>query len=98
MPATAGLRPADSRGRLSPQVLLESHDVVAAIDVDDFAGDAARSIRGQEDPGATDFFDLHAAAQGSALLVFPEHLSEACNAAGSKGFDGAGGDRIDSNP
>ncbi len=46
----------------SRPVKSEAHDVVAAVDVDDFAGDAAAGVGGQEYSGVADFGDFHVAA------------------------------------
>ena len=40
----------------------ESHDVVAAVDVNHFSRDAAAGIRRKEYSGRTDFLDFHTAA------------------------------------
>ena len=47
----------------------EAHDVVAAVDVDHFAGDATAGIGSQEDSCRSHFFNLNAAAQRGALFM-----------------------------
>src|ERR1700722_226854 len=73
---------------------LKSHDVVAAIDVNHLAGDAAAGIGGEEPSGAANFADLHVAPHGGALGVGLVHVAEAGDAARGEGFDRSGRDRV----
>ncbi len=57
--------------------ILKPHDVVSAIDVDHFAGDAAAGVGGQEDSRGADFADLNVASQRGALGVRFQHVAEA---------------------
>ena len=47
---------------------LHAHDLVATIDVDHRAGDAATAIAGKEDTGLTEFFTGAGATEGRAFL------------------------------
>ena len=78
-------------------VFSKAHDVVAAIDVNYFAGDAAAGVGGEEDSGRTNFAYFHVAAQRSALGVAFVHVSEASDAARGQGLNRAGGNGVDSN-
>src|SRR5580700_557628 len=81
----------------APHGDLKAHDVVSAIDVDDFAGDAAAGVGGEENSGAADFGNFDVAAQRSALGVGLMHVAEAGDAASRKGFDWSGGNGVDPN-
>src|SRR5258706_11140787 len=87
------------RGRTSgtDNWISKSHDVVAAIHVDDFAGHATAGIGGEEDSGRADFSYFYVAAEGSALGVGFQHIAKARDAAGGEGFDGAGRNCIHAN-
>ena len=56
---------------------LESHDVIPAIHVNHFAGDAAAGVGGEEDSGRADFCNIDVAAQWGVLGVGLEHVAEA---------------------
>ena len=75
--------------------ILEAHDVVAAVDVDDFAGDGAGEVAGEEEGCAADFELVDVAVEGGALGVGAHHVAEVADAAGGEGFDGSGGDGVD---
>src|SRR5258708_36208909 len=87
--------PATGNWRLRPGS--KSHDVVAAIHVDDFAGHATAGVGGEEDSGRADFSYFYVAAEGSALGVGFQHIAKARNAAGGESLDGTGRDRIHAN-
>ncbi len=57
--------------------LLESHNVIAAVDIDHFAGDAAAGVRGEEDSGRADFCNIDVAAEGGVFGVGFQHIAEA---------------------
>ena len=75
----------------------KSHDVVAAVDEDYFAGNSATRVGGEEDSGVADFFDFYAAAQWGALFVAFEHVAEAGDAAGGQRLNRAGGNGVHAN-
>src|SRR5215469_4344845 len=68
----------------------EPHDVVAAIDVDDLASDAAACVRCEEDSSRSYFFDFYSPAEGSALFVLAQHIAEARYSTGGERLDRAG--------
>src|SRR5882672_6202237 len=78
-------------------VPLKSHNVVAAIDVNGFTGDAGTARREKECGGGADFASVNVAAQRSAFGVALEHVAEAGNAAGGERFEWTGGDGVDTN-
>src|SRR5258708_12229952 len=82
---------------ISQRVLLESHDVVAAIHVNHLASDAAAGVGGEEDTSRADFFHVDISAEGGALGVRFQHVAEAGDAAGGEGLDGASGDCVHAN-
>ena len=51
------------------EIFSESHDVISAIDVNNFAGNAAAGVRGKKYSSGTDLFDVHVAAEWSSLGV-----------------------------
>src|SRR5882724_2221646 len=75
-------------------VPLKSHNVVAAVDVDGFTGDAGRE---KECGGGADFASVNVAAERSAFGVALEHVAEAGDAAGGERFEWTGGDSVDAN-
>src|SRR5258706_8860993 len=87
------------RGRTSgtDNWISKSHNVVAAIHVDDFAGHATAGIGGEEDSGRADFSYFYVAAEGGALGVGFQHIAKARNAAGGESLDGTSRDRIYAN-
>src|SRR5882724_12934099 len=78
-------------------VPLKSHNVVAAIDVNSFTGDAGAAGREEECGGGADFASVNVAAQRSAFGVALEHVAEAGDAAGGERFERAGGNGVDAN-
>src|SRR6266436_6025675 len=78
-------------------VPLESHNVVAAIDVNGFAGDAGAAGREKECGGGADFGSVNIAAKRSTFGVALEHVAEAGDAAGGERFQRTGGDSVDTN-
>jgi hypothetical protein len=60
--------------------LSESHDVVAAIDVDRFAGNAGSSIGEQERSGSANLSGIDIALQRGALCLHFEHVPETADA------------------
>src|SRR5947207_12574828 len=76
-------------------VPLESHNVVAAIDVNGFAGDAGSAGREEECGGGADFASVDIAAERSAFGVALQHVAEAGNATGGECFKWTGGDSVD---
>src|SRR5277367_3527493 len=57
--------------------LLEPHDVISAIHVNDFAGDAAAGVGGEEDSGRADFCNIDIAAERGVFGVGLQHVAEA---------------------
>src|SRR5260370_225982 len=60
---------------------LESHDVLAAIDVNLFAGDSRARLRQQECRGSAHFARIDVALQRRALRMCLEHVAEIGDAA-----------------
>ena len=50
-----------------------AHDLIAAIDVDDLAGDSCGSVAGEENSGSAKLGGIAAAFQRRALLVMLQH-------------------------
>src|SRR5208337_4012328 len=73
---------------------LESHDVVTAVHVEGFAGDAGTGVRGQEHSSSPHFADFDVAQQGGTLGAGFQHVAQSGNAAGRQSLDRPGGDRI----
>src|SRR5213078_644395 len=78
-------------------VPLKAHNVVAAIDVNGFTGDAGAAGREKECGGGADFASVNIAAERSAFGVALEHIAEAGDAAGGERFEWTGGDSVDTN-
>src|SRR5277367_6619989 len=76
---------------------LETHDVVAGVNEDGFAGDAAGHLRGQENSGATDFQLLGVAVQRRAVGVSLQHVAQAADAAGGESLNRSSGDSVHAN-
>ena len=70
-------------------------DVVAGIDIVDFAGDAARQIRQQIQRRAAELIQRHAAAERRMLLLEREHRARIADAGAGQRADRPGGNRID---
>src|SRR3984957_9588804 len=75
----------------------ETHDVVAAIDVNHFAGDGACQAACQIECRPADFQLIDVAVQGSAIAVRFEHLAQSTHSTSSQRLDGTGGDCVDAN-
>src|SRR5687768_12636155 len=76
-------------------MLVHSHDLVAAVDVDGLTGDGGGAVAGQEGAGFAEFFSGDVAFEGGVGFVMFEHIGEAGDAAGGEGVDGAGADAVD---
>ena len=74
---------------------LKSHDVVAAVDVDGFAGDAAGEVDARKTAVSPTSTGSTLRLQRSALGVVLHHLAQVADAAGGQRLDGAGGDGVD---
>src|SRR5256885_13245065 len=74
---------------------LESHNVVAAIDVNGFTCDAGAAGREKECGSGADFASVNVATERSAFGVAPEHVPEAGYAAGGERFERALRDGVD---
>src|SRR3712207_8437038 len=74
---------------------LESHDVEAAVHVEDFAGDAGGERAEEEEGGVADLARLDVAAQGGALGVVAQHHAQVADAARGERVDRAGADGVD---
>src|ERR1700722_4970736 len=77
--------------------ILHAHDVVTRVDMDNFAGDAARHGRQEVDRAVADLLDRDRASQGRVEFVPPEYVAEVADARGGERFDRASRDRIDAN-
>src|ERR1700726_927020 len=53
----------DEEQRSRGESLLKPHNVIPAVDINHFAGDAAAGIGGEEDSGRTDFCNIDVAAE-----------------------------------
>ena len=67
---------------------LKSHDVVTAIYVDHFAGDAGAGIGSQKHSGRADFIDIHITLQRRAFGMGLQHIAKTGNAPRRQGLDG----------
>src|SRR5699024_5647232 len=76
-------------------VLYLCHDVVAGVDVDDFACDAACKIAEQECDGVSDFELVDVPAEWCAFFYFFQDGLELAHSRGAECTDRAGGYRID---
>src|SRR5690606_33376691 len=70
-------------------------DVVAAVDVGDFTGDARGEVRAQERGGIADVLDGDRAPDRGVGLDVAEDLAETADAGRGQGLDRAGGNRVD---
>src|ERR1700678_970598 len=75
--------------------IFHADDVVARVDMKNFAGDAARHGRQEEDRALADLLDRHRTAQGRIVLVPPQYVAEVADAGGGERLDRAGRDRVD---
>src|ERR1035438_5713098 len=73
---------------------LETHNVVAAIDVDGLAGNAGAAVGKQERGGGADFGGFDVALQRSSLDLRLQHVSKSGDAARSQRLDWSGRDGI----
>src|SRR3984957_13747007 len=80
------------RGRV-----LHADDMVARVDMENFAGDAARHRRQEINRALADLLDGHRAAQGRVVFVPPQYVTEVADAGGGERLDRAGRDRVDAN-
>src|SRR5579859_7767589 len=78
-------------------VPLKSHDVVAAVDVNSFTGDAGTAGREEERGGGADFAGVNIAAERRTFGVALEHVAEAGDAACGERFEWTRGDGVDTN-
>src|SRR5712691_2470808 len=76
---------------------LETHDVVAAVDVNGFAGYTGAGVGEEEGGGGADFGGVDVALQRGPLGLHLEHVAETGDAARGQRFDGTGGDGVDAN-
>src|SRR5215213_3750070 len=83
------------RAYLSVKLRLNTHDVIAAIDVDDLAGDSRRHRATQEHGCVSDFAALDVATKRRALRVMFEHRAEVGDAASRERLNRTGADSID---
>ena len=74
---------------------LEPHDVIAAVHIEDFAGDGAGEVAGKIQRRAADFELVYVAAQRGAFGMGLDHVAQVADASGGQGLDGAGGDGVD---
>src|SRR5581483_9028348 len=86
-----------SRNWLRPRRWSKSHNVVAAIHVNHFAGDAGAHVGSKEEGGIGHLADLHVALQWRALGVGLEHVAETGDAARRQRLDRPGRDGIHTN-
>src|ERR1039458_10796992 len=65
----------------------EAHDVVAAVDVERFAGDGAGQIAGEKERRAAHFELVHITMQRGAIGMGLHHFAEIAHAPRSQGLD-----------
>src|SRR6266446_1203961 len=75
----------------------ETHDVIAAIDVNRFAGDAGTCIGKQEGGSSAYLGRVDIALQGCAIGMRLEHIAQPCDGTRGKRLDGPRGNGIDAN-
>ena len=75
--------------------MLHADDVIAGIDVMDFAGDAARQVGEEIERGLADLFERHIAAQRRVIFVPLQDVAEVADAGGGERLDRAGRDGVD---
>src|SRR5258707_8972707 len=83
-----GILAAESRGRL------ETHDVIAAINVNGFAGNSGASFGEEEDGSSSDFGRIDIALERRAIGVCFEHFAEIGNPSRRECLVRAGGNGI----
>src|ERR1700684_2664418 len=77
--------------------ILHADDVVTGVDMENFAGDAARHGRQEVDGALADLLDGHRATQRRVVFVPPQYVPKVADAGGGERFDRAGRDRVDAN-
>src|SRR6185295_10899554 len=82
----------DFGGRFRAQ---HADDVIAAVDMVDFAGNAGRQLAQEIDSGAADLVGRDVALQRRVQLVPPEDIAEIADAGGGQRLDRASGDGVD---
>src|SRR5947209_6746184 len=85
---------AESQSGIKSSFWLEAHDVVAAVDKDDFPGNSAAGVGCQKHSRRSDFRDLHIPAQRCTLLMALHHLAQPRDPSGGKRLDRPCRDRI----
>src|SRR6266850_6620471 len=75
----------------------ETHDVVAAIDVNRLAGNAGTCIGKQEGGSSAYLGRVHVAFQRRAVGMRLEHVAQPCDGTRGKRLDGPRGNGIDAN-
>src|SRR6516164_4202805 len=79
------------------QAGLETHDVVAAVYIDGFAGNGGGEVAGEVECEAADFGLVDVAVKRSALGVRLHHLAQVADAARGERLDRACGDGVYAN-
>src|SRR5262249_61892537 len=71
-----------------------AHDLIAAIDVDDLAGDSCGSVAGQKNSGGAKLGGIATAFQWRALLIMLQHRCKPADATRGQRLDGPGRDAV----
>jgi hypothetical protein len=87
--------PVDGGFNAEGNLTREPHDVVAAIHVDDFAGNGAGQVAGQVKRRAAHFALVHVAVQRRSLGMRFEHVAQCAHAARGQRLDGPGRNGVD---
>src|SRR5579863_610103 len=74
-----------------------AHDMIAAIDMQAFAGHRRTQVGEKIERGIAHLLDRHSTAQGSIELVPFQDIAEIADAAGRQGLDRTGRDSVDAN-
>src|SRR5262249_14500623 len=78
--------------------MLHPDDMIAAVDVMNFAGHAAREIREEIYRGIADLLDRDGAPQRGIVLVPSEDVAEVADPRRRQRLDRTGGNRVDPDP
>src|SRR5687767_3948710 len=73
----------------------DTHDVVAAVDIDHFAGDPGRHRATEEHGGVSDLAGIDVAAEWRAFRVVFQHSAEIRDAAGGESLNWTSADSVD---
>jgi len=75
--------------------MLDADDVIAGVDMRDFAGHAARQVGQEKYGGLADVVQADVAAQRGVVFIPLQNVAEIADAGGGECLDRAGGNRVD---